>query len=78
MSLFDQNGLLILPEGARIEFERNSKRIRNLKRRTGVYVSCPGCGHEWERASRKEGRIRCHRCKSTIKVDKIEKERGLR
>ena len=71
---FDQNGMLVLPEGTQLEF-RKSKRSRNIKRRTGVFIRCPDpdCGHIWERASLKGGKIRCHKCNSTIWVERLEK-----
>ena len=74
---FDQDGMLVLPEGSKIEFERNRTRLiyKRRSKRTGVFIRCPNpaCEFEWERASRKEGKIRCHKCNSTIWVEKIEK-----
>jgi ribosomal protein S27E len=65
--------MLILPEGVKIEFARNRTRLINRRMRTGVFVTCPACGYEWERGSRKEGKIRCHKCGITIQVERIEK-----
>lgn len=62
VNLFDENGMLIIPEGA-LTVERVAKKG---KRKTGVFVTCIKCGYRWQRESRREGNIRCHKC-NTIK-----------
>lgn len=67
---FDSDGNLILPKDVQMEFE-SIRRFRQFHF-TGVVVSCPRCHYEWERRSRRAGRVHCYRCNSHVRVGEIE------
>ncbi len=73
MNWFDQDGMLILPPGTIEELSLNRKNLMNKRIRTGEYVTCPKCEFSWERGSTKPGIIRCHKCRTRIRVEKIER-----
>ena len=68
--IFDSNGNLILPRGAIEEYKRE-KQLSKARFPTGVYVSCPRCGHTWERQGRSAGILKCGRCGNRIMVGEI-------
>jgi tRNA(Ile2) C34 agmatinyltransferase TiaS len=69
-NIFDSNGNLILPRGAIEEF-RKEKQLNKARYPTGVYVSCPRCGHSWERQGRSAGILKCRKCRNRIIVGEI-------
>jgi tRNA(Ile2) C34 agmatinyltransferase TiaS len=69
-NIFDSNGNLILPRGAIEEF-RKEKQLNKARYPTGVYVSCPRCGHSWERQGRSAGTLKCGKCGRKFKVGEI-------
>ena len=69
MIFFDGDGMLILPEGARKEFDSMKKR----KVHTGVFAVCPRCGYRWERKVLFSRYARCPRCKKFLIVEAIER-----
>jgi ribosomal protein S27E len=64
--LFDSNGNLILRKGAIETFQTE------MRRKTGIMVRCPKCGHQWERMTRKAGKVRCHSCGKRIELEALE------
>ncbi len=68
--IFDSDGNLVLPRGARMEFSNVRRRMR--PRATGVFVVCPRCGNAWERRTRSAGTLRCYACNNKVEVEEIE------
>ena len=64
--IFDSNGNLILRKGAIEAFQTDTRR------KTGIMVRCPKCGHEWERMTRKAATIRCSHCREKVYVEAID------
>ncbi len=65
--LFDQDGMLILPQDTVNEF------WSKVKKKTGVFVLCE-CGNEWERMNTNGGKIRCSKCGKYKHVGRIERK----
>jgi len=40
-------------------------------RKTGVFLTCPQCGHRWERRSTSGGEVRCKKCLAKVEVDPL-------
>ena len=71
--IFDSNGNLILPQGTIESFREEMKRMKHPRReKTGIKVTCPRCGHQWERMTKKAGDVRCHPCGQRIKLEALE------
>ena len=71
--MFDSQGNLILPKGAIENFMEEMKKTKHPgRKKTGVMISCPECGHRWERMTRKAGTVRCHPCGKRIELEALE------
>jgi transcription elongation factor Elf1 len=70
MSMFDSSGNLILPRGA-IEAIGRYRKDQRGRRKTGIFVTCPRCGHRWERMSKK-GTARCFVCKKRFSLEDLK------
>jgi len=51
-------------------------RLRNLSeknryRRTGVFLTCPRCGHRWERRSTSGGYQMCKKCRAHVEAEPL-------
>ena len=67
--IFDSNGSLIFPLGTIEYFREEMKRMKNPHReKTGIRVSCPRCGHQWEKTTRKARKARCYPCGRRIEL----------
>ena len=64
--IFDSNGNLILRKGAIEAFQTE------MRRKTGIMVRCPKCGHEWERMTKKAAAIKCSHCRKKVYVEAID------
>ena len=72
-TMFDSNGNLILPKGTTENFREEMKKMKHPgRKKTGVFVVCSKCGHQWERMTRKAGDVRCHPCRQRIKLEALE------
>ena len=70
--IFDSNGNLILPPGTVESFREEMKRMKHPRReKTDITVTCPKCGHKWERMTKKAGDVRCHPCGQRIKLEAL-------
>ena len=71
-TMFDCNGNLILPKGTIENFREEMKKMKHPgRKKTGVFVVCPKCGHQWERMTKKAGDVRCHPCGQRIKLEAL-------
>jgi len=74
-NMFDSSGNLVLPRDTEEVFAEYHRKLP--KNKTGIWVTCPGCGHEWERISTK-AEVRCRRCRKRFSLEATNRPRHSR